>query len=988
MKTIRIALVILVLVLLAAGGSLAAQDVQGDERLEAVEQLYRSEGPLPALPEFDRLLAEYEANADRYNTSLALGYIGECHWRLGNFDEARHYLDRSLGIKRELGDRFQQGKTLNVLGLLEWDLGNFDQAILRFEEANRIGREMQDRKLEGATLNNLSMVYDELGDYQRSLDQYGQVLEIYSGIDFPRGVGDTLGNIGGVHLLLGHYTESLDYYSRALEISRQLESVPAMCQDHGNLGLAYTGLGRIETALQHFETALEYARRAGMEQERGYWLRGRANAQARAGRYDLALENHKAVLELYESIDAKALLIEALHDMGRVYLTLGDLGSAGRNFEKALAISREIESSRGVTLSLLALGDLHSRHGQADKAIDLYSQALHRAEESGEANFQGEAQLRVAQSCLDKKQFEAAGAAAEKALQIARENDALPQQITALFMLAELDLEQRNLETALHGYAEAADRSSGLPDPELLWQIEYGRARAHEAGGDIEDAIEALQVSIGHIESVRNLLRESRFRTGYLQDKHQVYLMLARLQMAAGQDEQAFSTAERLRNWSFREQSASSVISPALTSEQELEEFAHRERIRQLQRLIDEEYGKAPPGRRQLALNTFSRELMLAEREYQAFLDDLNGHQGGNNPHRSLEPAALRARLRPSELLVEYLVGPENLMIFLLSREGLSTHSAPVSRVDLHGRVELLRDLLMQTDLDRWTRPAAGLSRTLVEPLAENGWLNDVEHLYIVPHEILNYLPFALLSVSPDDAWKPLIDEYFVTVLPTASVLAVDGGKGNGRSMLAAAPGKSRLKYASEEAESIVAMFSPNSRLISGAMATESTFKEAAGDYGMLHLATHGHFNRFNPMLSSLELEPDAQDDGMLEVHEILDLELASELVTLSACRTGLGSGYLADLPAGDEFVSLTRAFLQAGSASVLATLWEVDDRSTIELMKDFYRRLEEPGAINDKAVALAEAQRALRSSSRYGHPYFWAPYVLVGSVNPGSQGM
>ena len=118
----------------------------------------------------------------------------------------------------------------------------------------------------------------------------------------------------------------------------------------------------------------------------------------------------------------------------------------------------------------------------------------------------------------------------------------------------------------------------------------------------------------------------------------------------------------------------------------------------------------------------------------------------------------------------------------------------------------------------------------------------------------------------------------------------------------------------------------------------------------------------------------------MLEVHEILGLKLSSDLVTLSACQTGMGSGFVAEIPAGDDFVGLTRAFLQAGSASVLATLWEVDDLSTVNLMNNFYRRLEEPGVNRDKAVALAEAQRALRSTSKYEHPYYWAPFILVNS--------
>jgi CHAT domain-containing protein len=301
----------------------------------------------------------------------------------------------------------------------------------------------------------------------------------------------------------------------------------------------------------------------------------------------------------------------------------------------------------------------------------------------------------------------------------------------------------------------------------------------------------------------------------------------------------------------------------------------------------------------------------------------------------------------------------------------------------LHARLELLRDLLRQPDNDRWKKPAASLSRSLLEPLLEHGWLEGVEHIYVVPHGMLNYLPFALLPQESQGSSSPVIENYTIAYLPTATALTNGDNEGKETgNVLAIAPARSQLQHASEEASSIVELFRPHSKILSGKAATESAFKQLAGEYQILHLATHGYFNKLNPLLSGLELEADEANDGLLEVHEILELKLNSDLVTLSACETGMGSGFFAEIPAGDDFVGMTRAFLQAGSASVLATLWEVDDRSTTELMKSFYTHLEEAGAVDDKAVALADAQRALRSNEKYQHPYYWAPFVLVGAMN------
>ncbi len=516
-----------------------------------------------------------------------------------------------------------------------------------------------------------------------------------------------------------------------------------------------------------------------------------------------------------------------------------------------------------------------------------------------------------------------------------------------------------------------------------MWQIEHQRALTLVQDKQQQAAVNALLEAVGHIESVRNRLREKRFRVGYIQNKAQVYVELVRLQLDMGRPEDAFSTAERLRAWSFLDQSGRSETRE-WSSEQQQAEIEMRERIRQLQGMLEEEHTLPLPDQRQLAANTFTQELLSAEQAYQALLDDAGGTSSTvlvSQFHDN--QTTVVKHLKPGEALIEYVVGPDEVMIFVLTPGGLRASSTPIRQADLHSRLELLRDLLQQRDSDRWKRPAESLSRSLLEPVWKEGWLEGVEHLYLVPHGMLNYLPFALLKIDGTADRRLLIENFTLAYLPTAQVLTGKQSKSNGpQTVLAVAPARSRLRHAPEEASSIATMFQPNSRMLAGASATESTFRNIAGDYQILHLATHGYFNKLNPLLSGLELEADEENDGLLEVHEILELRLNSNLVTLSACETGLGSGFFAEIPAGDDFVGMTRAFLQAGSESVLATLWEVDDRSTVDLMQTFYQGFEDTIMNGDKAAALANAQRSLRTSQKYEHPYYWAPFVLVGSMN------
>ena len=164
--------------------------------------------------------------------------------------------------------------------------------------------------------------------------------------------------------------------------------------------------------------------------------------------------------------------------------------------------------------------------------------------------------------------------------------------------------------------------------------------------------------------------------------------------------------------------------------------------------------------------------------------------------------------------------------------------------------------------------------------------------------------------------------------------------------------------------------------MLLGASATEGQVK-AHLNADLLHFACHAFLNRDNPLESYLLLEPDSADDGHWTVSEIFGAQTQAQLVVLSACRSGLGKRYR-----GDEIVSLSRAFMAAGSRQVIASLWEVNDASTLSLMEDFYRHLKAGG---NPALALQQAQMDLIRGKikvpglRVNHPFYWAPFLLFG---------
>ena len=234
-------------------------------------------------------------------------------------------------------------------------------------------------------------------------------------------------------------------------------------------------------------------------------------------------------------------------------------------------------------------------------------------------------------------------------------------------------------------------------------------------------------------------------------------------------------------------------------------------------------------------------------------------------------------------------------------------------------------------------------------------------HLIIAPHGVLHYLPFHALR----DGNEYLCDLVSLSYAPSATVFSQCQQKRTKMiesSLLLGIPDE-RAPLIDAEVRAIAEIVPAPSTFI-GAEATVSVLREDGPKHDMIHISTHGTFRQDNPMFSSIRM-----GDGPLNLYDLYQMRLDSTLVTLSGCSTGMNV-----VAPGDELLGLQRGLLYAGASSLLISLWDVNDESTAELMTAFYRRVKES---NTPAVALQGAMRDIRS--RYPHPYYWAPFILVG---------
>jgi CHAT domain-containing protein len=551
-------------------------------------------------------------------------------------------------------------------------------------------------------------------------------------------------------------------------------------------------------------------------------------------------------------------------------------------------------------------------------------------------------------------------------------------------------------------------------DPEPQWRARYWLGWMAEREGENQKAFEQYAEAIKIIESQRTMLTDPGLKALFMKDKLMIYESIIQLLYKMRQSPEAFHYLERARARVMLDMLSEKTFSSKKKEENELllEERSLRKRIEEISsetekvsfEMSQEPQEEAAEPQGPEARNS---ELERLQSQYRAILEGiekLNAELASLVSINPLKASEVQALLDADTTLLEYFVGSQDPLAFVVTKEKIL---AVRLNVDSKRLFQMIRDFRARAvegiTLDRlltktYEKLVSELYEILIQPIEEE--ISSKKHLVIVPHGMLHYLPFqALLSKKG----KYLIESFTISYLPSASVLkyARVKNKGNRTELFAAGnpiTGLAPLPAAEEEVRELSTFFKKR-LVLTGKDATKTSVKRQSPKYDLLHLSTHGEMMESDPLRSNLRFTPSAGDDGKLTVNEIFDMEIRANLVTLSACETALVKGEEGDFPRGDDLVGLSRAFIHAGAPSVVASLWKVSDDSTVELMRAFYRNLKSM----TKAEALQKAQIDLmKSSIRFhaergpggltrsaddqpdmeidcSHPFFWAPFILVG---------
>ncbi len=530
-------------------------------------------------------------------------------------------------------------------------------------------------------------------------------------------------------------------------------------------------------------------------------------------------------------------------------------------------------------------------------------------------------------------------------------------ELSRRFMLGKAFVETGKIAEAKSALDEilAAPRIQDVGD--LYWLALFERGRIAEIEKEHAKATELYRKAVEVVEQQRSSISTEASKIGFVGDKQALYARLVTVLIAQGQLAEAFDYVER---------SKSRALVDLLATKQDFAAHGDPTAVRTLLAKLDTaDLGSRTDMALQSEGDSSRRTLAVARQRLRSAAPELSTLVTVN----SVPPEELRVLIRPDETLVEYYYRDGTLLAFVLNRAELK--AVKLDGNGLVEQVQAFRKSIENPQSNEWSESSRALYARLWQPLESQITARNV---IVVAHGVLHYLPFAALQ-RPDGGF--LADRYSLRLLPSASVLKylkptlarkqapvlAFGNPDLGDPRLS-------LQYAEGEARTVAGLY-PASRLFTRKDASETVFKRTAASYLRIHFATHGKFQADTPLDSGLYLAGDATNDGVLTVSELYSMNINADLVTLSACETGLGK-----IANGDDVVGLTRGFLYAGSRSIVASLWSVDDKATAALMRDFYKNL----AALEKAEALRQAQ--IKTRQTYPHPYYWAAFQLTGRSN------
>ncbi|HEX5734308.1 MAG TPA: CHAT domain-containing tetratricopeptide repeat protein [Blastocatellia bacterium] len=801
-------------------------------------------------------------------------------------------------------------------------------------------------------------------------------------------------NIGTVYFRLDAYKRALKHYDAAGEIFEA-------AGDEAMLAFVNYSRSNIFTEMDRPDEAEAMLKRAAAEWERSGLKLLAAQALYNSAYLDFLRGNYKAALTSYYKardrvwkLGSSLLVAWCDLEIGEILLALNAFDDARASAASARArfddLGMPYESAKAAWVESLAAMGLE-RFEQARKNLTA-AREVFRA--SGNTTFTAQTDYYLAELSLRRGEIDEAAVRADSAMRVFARQKLVTRTARSRLLAARAAYASGDGRKAARLARSTLKGVERTPEPAINYQCHHLIGRVHRDRGERSRAIARFRQAVETVEHMRGGVAADELKASFLRDKIGVYEDTITACLDYGTDshvDEAFRLVESSKSRALADllaryaRTAPDTQAPAGGSRARGPKDETRARLAKLiQELnwyssqvgLEDDKGHE---RSASTSDSYRRRARRRERQIAHLFRriEIEDPRFANlHAPQSATVSDLRGALEAGETAIEYFTTGDEVSAFIATRDRIKVVRRIASKSELERRLAALRFQIEKfsygaeyVDAHFWQLKGATdealseIYKTVFLPLESS---LDNERLVIIPHDALHYVPFHALC---DRRGYYLIDNFEISYAPSASVFALC--RANNRSapegtLVALGISEKGTPAINDELETLKDLFH-DAVILKGSRATRDNLIEFAPRARFLHLASHGYFRRDNPMFSFLKLA-----DSQLNFYNLLDLKLNAEVVTLSACHTGINTVF-----PGDELQGLMRGFLYAGAPALIVSLWAVNDRSTAEFMGQLYSAIR---AGDEKRRALRAAQLAIKEA--YGHPYYWAPFVLIG--NPG----
>ena len=929
----------------------------------------------------------------------SLSLLGYAYYDLGQTAQAIDYWQQALAIYRTAKLRAGEGVALNNLGRSTFIVGTVAAAMEYYEQALAIAREVKNVRGEAIALNNMAGIYRRLGRLDKAIETWEQALATYRRAGNRRGESAPLNGLATASLAQGRYEKAIEYANQSLAVSRELKERPNEVLALMNMGLAYQSLGSFDTSIGYLEQALATGREINDRRLEGVALYMVGHTYYALGRNEKAIEMLERALSVSREVKNRTGEGNALLSLGHIHRTLEHFDKAIEYYEQALAVHREVQQRAEEGRTLQSLGYVYQALGRYEKAIEYAEQALAIARETKEREIETSTLNELGTAYRSLGRLAEAVSYDERALVIAR------------------DIKRRGNEAeALHGLM-------------LDWK-ERGRPAL---------AVYFGKQAVNTYQEIRNNIRafDAETQRSYLKLKEQAYRNLADLLISQGRLPEAEQVIRMLKEEEYFEYirrdstNAPQGQKAQLTPEEAALEKREREIADQLAALgaergtLMDKKSRTPEEEQRLA--KLDADLVVAGNAFQKFLDQLTTELGS-----SAESGGKVFQLRESQGLMEdlrelgkgtvalyTLVGEDKYRVILTTADFQRGYEYPIKAAALNRKVLEFRAALQNPKFDPLPS-AQELYKILLGPVARDLAKAKAKTVMWSLDGVLRYVPVSALH----DGKQYLVEQYQNVVFTPASQARLKDAPARNWNALGLGVSKAHgeripaLPGVIDEMRGIIREESPNGTgtqpgVLPGVVELDEQFTQETmltqlrQRPKVVHIASHFQFSPGNETNSALLLG-DGTFLSLAQIKTLPNIFGGVDLLTLSACNTATG-GSGAN---GKEVEGFGVLAQRQGAKAVVASLWPVADRSTKLLMQEFYRSREARNG-ESKIAALREAQLKLlrgeitvdatQSPSRqithedakpedakrplfkldpkapFAHPYYWAPFILIG---------